>query len=383
MREATRPRRPGAPPHPAATRRRTPAGRRTLAPRRALTAAAASLALTAALAACGDDSGQAGAGGGSGSALTVPTASVSAAQGAFQYTVKKGFFAENGLRVTTPLSAEGQLKAAFVAGSVKFDQLAGGDVLDLYAKHVKISTIACVAKNNGYYVYAPKGTSSLADLKGKTVGVPSLGGAPQVAMQAYLKSKGLAADSVKFVALGSIPNVLTALTSGKVDGGLLSTPFNFRADKAGLKGLGYAQGPPSPFVVDTDWAKKNRGTVTKILKSLAKGAWSYQTHKEDGVKTLGAFLHLDPAKPADKETLGKSFDAYLPPVQAPPGRCDTSYFAPYTEYQPAAQQAALKDLKPLVDNSWVDALDRQHFYQKLQKTYGPLPKDTTLAQVLR
>ncbi|MCF3961711.1 ABC transporter substrate-binding protein [Streptomyces fuscigenes] len=308
---------------------------------------------------------------------------MSAAQGAFQYTVQKGFFQRNGLSVTTPLSAEGQLKAAFVAGSVAFDQLAGGDVLDLYAKHVPVTAIGCVAKSNGYYVYARKGTSSLAGLRGRTVGVPSLGGAPQVALQAYLRSKGLDPNAVKFVALGSIPNVLTALSSGKVDSGLLSTPFNFRANKAGLAQLGYALGPPSPYVVSTDWAKKNPKAVTAILKSLAEGAWSYQTHKADGVKTLGAFLHLDPAKPDDAATLGKSFDAYLPPVQAPVGRCDTTDFAPYVRYQPASQQAALKNLTPLVDNSYVNALAQQGFYQGLRKKYGPLPKDTTVAQVLR
>ncbi|MEW2549916.1 ABC transporter substrate-binding protein [Streptomyces sp. NPDC047002] len=360
---------------------RTPGGPRV---RRALALATAG-ALSALLAGCGSGSAAADHTGakGSATALTVPTASVSAAQGAFQYTLQKGFFRKNGLSVTTPLSAEGQLKAAFVAGSVAFDQLAGGDVLDLYAKHVPITAIGCVAKSNGYYVYARKGTSSLADLRGRTVGVPSLGGAPQVALQAYLRSKGLDPGAVKFVALGSIPNVLTALTSGKVDSGLLSTPFNFRADKAGLARLGYALGPPSPYVVSTDWAKKNPEAVTAVLKSLAEGAWSYQTHKADGVKTLGAFLHLDPAKPADAATLGKSFDAYLPPVQAPVGRCDTADFAPYVRYQPAAQQAALKNLTPLVDNSYVDALAKQGFYQGLQKTYGPLPKDTTVAQVLR
>jgi ABC-type nitrate/sulfonate/bicarbonate transport system substrate-binding protein len=347
-------------------------------------AAAVTAILAVVLAGCGSSSGSSAGSTAKGATtrLTVPAGSVSASQGAFQYTVKQGFFAKNGLSVTTPLSAEGQLKAAFVAGSVHFDQLAGGDVLDLYAKHVDIKTVGCVATNTGYYLYARKGTTSVAALKGKKVGVPSLGGAPQVAMEAYLVSKGLPADSVTFVPLGSIPNVLTALTSGKIDSGLLSTPFDFRADKAGLPDLGYATGPPTPYVVDAAWAKKNPATVTAILKSLAEGTWSYQTHKDDAISTLGGFLGLDPAKPADKATLSKSYDAYLPPIQAPPGRCSAAYFAPYTRYQPAGQQQALRNLAPLIDNSYVDALAEQGFYQGLQKTYGPLPK-TSVAAVLR
>jgi ABC-type nitrate/sulfonate/bicarbonate transport system substrate-binding protein len=367
------------PPRRAAPGRR--AGARTLV-------VALAAVLAAVLTACGSDSGSGSgstsdAGSGSTTRLTVPTGSVSAAQGAFQYTVSKGFFSRNGLSVTTPLSAEGQLKSAFVAGSVQFDQLAGGDVLDLYAKHVGIKVIGCVAQNTGYYLYARKGTASVAALAGKKVGVPSLGGAPQVAMESYLVSKGLAADAVTFVPLGSIPNVLTALTSGKIDSGLLSTPFNFRADKAGLPDLGYATGPPTPYVVNASWAKKNPKTVTAILKSLGEGIWSYQTHKDDAAQSLGKFLGLNPSQPADKATLSKSFDAYLPPVQAPPGRCSADYFTPYVKYQPAGQQQALKDLTALIDNSYIDALDKQGFYQGLQKTYGPLPDKTTIAQVLR
>lgn len=358
-----------------------PARRRPTAVAAAL--AAAALALAVLLTGCGSTDSTASAGGSGTTKLVVPTGSVSASQGAFQYTVSKGFFRKNGLAVTTPLSAEGQLKATFVAGSTDFDQLAGGDVLDLYAKHVGIKVIGCTATDTGYYLYARHGTATLDQLKGRSVGVPSLGGAPQVAMEAYLVSKGLAPDAVKFVSLGSIPNVLTALTSGKVDAGLLSTPFNLRADQAHLSDLGYATGPPTPYVVNAAWAKKNPKTVTAVLKSLVEGAWSYQTHKSSAVASLASFLSLDPSKPADKETLSKSFDAYLPPVQAPPGRCDAADFTPYVRYQPAAEHEALKNLAPLIDNSFVDALDKQGFYQGVEKSYGPLPKKTTLAQVLR
>jgi ABC-type nitrate/sulfonate/bicarbonate transport system substrate-binding protein len=358
---------------------RSPTARRRLRGVLPLLAVPLVLALAAA---CGSASGAEPAAG-SATELSVPAGSVSAAQGSFQYTISKGFFSRNGLHVTTPLSAEGQLKAAIVAGSVDFDQLAGGDVLDLYAKHVDIKAIACTATNTGYYLYAQRGVSSVAALAGKTVGVPSLGGAPQVAMEAYLVGKGLAPDAVRFVALGSIPNVLAALTGGKVDSGLLSTPFNSKADAAGLPDLGYATGPPTPYIVNGTWAKQHPEVVTSIIKSLAEGAWSYQLDKPGATQVLAKFLDLDPATAAGKAALNRSFTAYLPPVQAPPGRCRAADFTPYVRYQPAAQQRALRDLGPLFDNSYVDTLDKQGFYTGLQSKYGPLPEHTTLAQVLR
>jgi ABC-type nitrate/sulfonate/bicarbonate transport system substrate-binding protein len=335
------------------------------------------------LAGCGSSSTSAKAESDKVTELSVPAGSVSAAQGAFQYTISKGMFTKNALKVTTPLSAEGQLKSSFVAGQVDFDQLAGGDVLDLYAKKAGITAIGCTATNTGYYLYSKKGVTAVNALAGKTVGVPSLGGAPQVAMENYLGQNGLAADSVKFVALGSIPNVLTALTSGRVDSGLLSTPFNAKADKAGLPDLGYATGPPTPYIVNTAWAKKNPQTVTNILKSLAEGSWSYQTNETEALPVLGKFLGLDPSNAGDLATLKKSFAAYLPPVQAPVGRCRAQDFTPFVKYQPAAEQSALANLSGLFDNSYIDALGQSGFYTGLQKTYGPLPKNTTIAQIMR
>jgi ABC-type nitrate/sulfonate/bicarbonate transport system substrate-binding protein len=353
----------------------------TLPPRRIRWLAAVAL-LAAAATACGSSSGGTAAGAATDGVtkLSVPAGSVSAAQGAFQYAIARGYFAKNKLQISTPRSAEGQLKQAIVAGSVPFDQLAGGDVLSLFANHSPVQTIACTARNTGYYLFAQKGTRTVADLSGKKVGVPSLGGAPQIAMQSYLVGKGLSPDAVTFVPLGSIPNVLAALTAGRVDAGLLSTPFNVKAEAAGLPDLGYATGPPTPYIVNTRWAKSHPAQVTGLLKGFIEGTWAYQTHESDGLPVLAKWLSLDPAK--DQATLRRSFTAYLPPVQQPPGRCRVADFQPYVRFLPANQRAALTNLTPLIDNSYVDRLAEQHFYDQMKTTYGPLPKGTSLTQVI-
>lgn len=319
---------------------------------------------------------------GASTSITMPSLSVSAWQGSLQYAIAKGYLAKYGVSATTPLSSEGPLKAAVVSGDVQVDQIAGGDTLDLYAKHVGIQAVACTGTFAGFDVYARKGTKSLADLVGKSVGVPSLGGAPQVAMQAYLDDKGVSPDSVKFVALGSIPNVLTALTSGKIDAGLLSTPFNFKAADAGLPNLGYAEGPPIPWIVNTAWAKKNPQTVTNILKGLIEGTWAYQTDEADAIPVLARFLGMNTDDAGAAETLKRSFANYLPPIQAPPGRCRASDFRPFVKYQDASEQEALKNLAPLFDNSYIDRLEQGGFYTRIAKKYGPIPK-ITLAQIVR
>jgi len=351
--------------------------------RRGLTvalAAPAALAV-AALAACSSGSSAAPSGGSSAAAtgtapetssLSMPATAVSAATGPLEFTVDQGFFSKEGLSVTVPLSAEAQVKDAVSTGSAPLDNLAGSDVLDLLAKGQKVQTIGCTAASNGFYVYAKKGVTA-GNLAGKTVGVPSLNGAPQFSVDYFADTNGTDPTKVTFVPLGSIPNVLAALESGRIDVAALSTPFNLKAAAAGFTDLGYAVGPPTPYIVNSDWAAKNGTTITAWMKAFIAGTWQYFTNKKAAQAELAKFLKLNPSNAADAKSLQASFNNYLPPITEPLGECQVSSFTPYVKYFPAAEQAQLKDLSGLVNNSYVEQLYKAGYYQQMQAKYGAFP----------
>jgi ABC-type nitrate/sulfonate/bicarbonate transport system substrate-binding protein len=362
--------------------------------RRGLTVALAAPAALAvvALAACSSGSSAAPSGGtGSGAAaattgtapetssLSMPATAVSAATGPLEFTVDQGLFSKQGLSVTVPLSAEAQVKDAVATGAAPLDDLAGSDVLDLLAKGQHVQTIGCTAASNGFYVYAKKGVT-VASLAGKSVGVPSLNGAPQFSMDYFADSNGTDPTKLTFTPLGSIPNVLAALESGRIDVALLSTPFNLKAAAAGFDDLGYAVGPPTPYIVNSDWAAKNGTTITNWMKAFIAGTWQYFTDKKAAQAELAKFLKLNPANAADAKSLNASFNNYLPPITDPLGECQVSSFTPYVKYFPAAEQAQLKDLSGLVNNSYVEQLYKSGYYQQMQAKYGPVP-GLTLQQV--
>jgi ABC-type nitrate/sulfonate/bicarbonate transport system substrate-binding protein len=362
--------------------------------RRGLTVALAAPAALAvvALAACSSGSSAAPSGGtGSGAAaaatgtapetssLSMPATAVSAATGPLEFTVDQGLFSKQGLSVTVPLSAEAQVKDAVATGAAPLDDLAGSDVLDLLAKGQHVQTIGCTAASNGFYVYAKKSVT-VASLAGKSVGVPSLNGAPQFSMDYFADSNGTDPTKLTFTPLGSIPNVLAALESGRIDVALLSTPFNLKAAAAGFDDLGYAVGPPTPYIVNSDWAAKNGTTITNWMKAFIAGTWQYFTDKKAAQAELAKFLKLNPANAADAKSLNASFNNYLPPITEPLGECQVSSFTPYVKYFPAAEQAQLKDLSGLVNNSFVEQLYKSGYYQQMQAKYGPVP-GLTLQQV--
>jgi ABC-type nitrate/sulfonate/bicarbonate transport system substrate-binding protein len=310
----------------------------------------------------------------------MPATAVSAADGPIEYTVDGGYFTRKGLTVTVPLSAEAQVKDAVATGAAPLDDLAGSDVLDLYAKGQGVETIGCTAASNGFYVFAKKGVST-ANLSGLSVGVPSLDGAPQFAMDYFSDSHGTDPSKLTFTPLGSIPNVLAALESGRIDVALLSTPFNLKAAAAGFTDLGYAVGPPTPYAVNTDWAAKNGATITSFIEAFTQGTWAYLTDKKAAEAELAKFLKLNPGNAQDAKTLEASWNNYLPPVTEPLGECSASSFAPYVKYFPASEQSQLKNLSGLVNNQYIEQVWKSGFYAKLQSQYGPVP-GLTLQQVV-
>lgn len=306
------------------------------------------------------------------SSLSLPATAVSAADGPIELTIDNGIFKSFGLKVSVPLSAEAQVKSAVATGSAPLDDLAGSDALDLYAKSHSIKTIGCTAPNVGFYIYAKKSITSVSDLAGQTVGVPSLNGAPQFAVDNAVAKQGIDPSKVTYVPIGSIPNVLAALESGRVAAAALSTPFNLKAEAAGFKDLGYYLAPPSPYVVNTKWAESNGSTITAFLKAFATGGWKYETDEAAAQKVLAPFLQLDPSTAAGKQALAASYANYQPPVTEPIGKCDAAKFTPFVKFFPASEQKELSDLDSFVDNSYVEKLANSGFYTGLAKKYGPI-----------
>jgi ABC-type nitrate/sulfonate/bicarbonate transport system substrate-binding protein len=356
--------------------------------RRRLAVAAPAVAAVVALTACssgsGTASGSAATSNSSASALqklgtkpettslSMPATAVSAADGPLEFTVDNGYFTKEGLRVTVPLSAEAQVKDAVGTGSAPLDDLAGSDALDLFAKGYGIETIGCTAASNGFYVFVKKGVAT-STLAGKTVGVPSLDGSPQFAMDYFSATHGTDPSKLTFTPLGSIPNVLAALESGRIDVALLSTPFNVKAAADGFQSIGYAVGPPSPYVVKTSWAQNNGATITDWIEAFVKGTWAYLTDKPAAEAVLAKFLSLSRATAAGAKSLAASYTNYLPPVTEPLGECKAASFEPYLKYFPASEQAQLKNINGLIDNKYIEQLWNSGFYTSMQSKYGAVP----------
>jgi ABC-type nitrate/sulfonate/bicarbonate transport system substrate-binding protein len=122
----------------------------------------------------------------------------------------------------------GDIDLASIGGAVVNTVLAGGDLV----------AIAVGVPTYGFSLYARPEVKDIASLQGKIVGIMSKGASSEHAVIALMQRHNLQpGKDVKFVYLGGVREVLTAIDRGIVSAGVLSSPTTLAARRLGHKEL--------------------------------------------------------------------------------------------------------------------------------------------------
>jgi len=224
--------------------------------------------------------------------------------------------------------------------------------------------------NRGLFAMMTKdNVKSVKDLKGKRFGVSQLGDPPYNFALAILAKNGLSSRDVQWVPLGTDgAGRVAALASGRVDATMLPPPAYFKLEGQGFKEIAnladyqdlYA---PMAYVFKKSTIAANPKLPELLIKAQAEGIKRYYDDKAMAVK---AYAVYDPQTQADVERLydhDRKAESYerVPYVLAPA----VQYIV---EHQADAQVGArLKayDFHKVIDNSVVERLVREHFFENL------------------
>jgi sulfonate transport system substrate-binding protein len=135
---------------------------------------------------------------------------------------------------------------------------------------------------NTFYVLEGSSFRSVADLRGKRIGVNAFGSAVDLALRVYLKKNKLdARKDVEIVEI-AFPNIGPALREKRIDCGVMVLPFmNSELRKGGIRGLFTAAdafGVYAPIfqVATRRFIKTNRAAVSAFLSDYVLGLkWFY------------------------------------------------------------------------------------------------------------
>lgn len=282
------------------------------------------------------------------------------------YAFEKGIFKENGLDVDLQsINGGSQTSAALLSNSVQIGQFGGSEALSAKAGGADVVVVGNMAPVYPYILYTQKAIKTVADLKGKKIGVSNAGGSSDIATRAALKKVGLNPDTdVQIVAVGSHSNRTAALLGGSIDGGVDDPPEDDALVKAGLNPLIDLASLKLPtantgIIVQRTWLNANKDTVQAYIDATVQARAAMLKDKAGAVAVLSKYFKKDLGSAGDR-----AFDFFIGGATA----VTPQYPFPATEqFGPAVDELSVKnpkvkdvDLKALIDTSFVQsAKDRK------------------------
>lgn len=215
---------------------------------------------------------------------------------------QQNLFAKYGLKANLKVFTNGPLQVqALRAGDLDFGYLGPGALWLPATGQAKIIAINSVGLADR--VIAQPGINSVADLKGKTVGVPE-GTSGEMILRIALKKAGLTISDVKKVAMDP-STIVTAFTSHQIDAAGIWYPLidTIKKRVPGLRELAstadlYPQTTfPTAFIARNDVASGQPNVVTKMDKVIREANDYRAAHLDDAVTATAELLK------APKDTL--------------------------------------------------------------------------------
>lgn len=149
---------------------------------------------------------------------------------------------------------------------------------------------------------------SVADLRGKTVGIGGIGEATEPMLKAMLRSAKLdSAKDIKVLQVSGSGNRYAGLTSGLMDAAVLPPPYNLQAEVQGYRRIAsvaeapeildgtIALAPPTGLGTYVDKLHTNPAQVKKLLRAFLKSHNFIRSQKAETTKILSEWLKLEPA----------------------------------------------------------------------------------------
>jgi NitT/TauT family transport system substrate-binding protein len=199
---------------------------------------------------------------------------------AFAVARDRGYYRQEGLDAQLIVMPSALGTQALLGGNVKFSTAGGAGLLPIL-RGAPIRFMFTTFNRPMFWLYSRSDIRSVENLKGKKVGVSSLGSGPDSLLREILKKHGLdGGRDVVILPVGSGTARFFALQAGTVDAAMLSIPANLMAQDAGFREL--------VSFIDQEWIEL-QGTINVTDQLLAADP----TLVEKFIRaTLKGFIHF-------------------------------------------------------------------------------------------
>jgi ABC-type nitrate/sulfonate/bicarbonate transport system substrate-binding protein len=247
--------------------------------------------------------------------------------------VEQGIYRQHGLDVGLLLMGAGVMAAAQLAGEVEYTNSYPATIHSA-AQGAPLRIVSTIVDAPLFAFMTRPEVQSLADLRGKPVGITTRGGAVDKVTRDLLATVGMDADSDVTIlpAGGQVTVLLDALLNGRVDAAALSAPWFVRARDQGLRVLvktpEVLHEPQNGLAVTLERLTQQRDQVRRVVQAESEAVRFMQQNRAATVAMTRDWLEISQAEAEE------SYDFALPAFVAD-GRIDVPGLARYVAAEKA------------------------------------------------
>ena len=236
--------------------------------------------------------------------------------------------------------------------------LAGGDAV----------VIAGFLNKNLLKFIAQKNITKPADLRGKKIGIANFGGSNEFGVLLALREWGIPREAVNIIPAGGSASRLTAMVEARsMDATVISYDHALIAAQKGLTILGdlaeiVPEFPDRLIVVRRSFLDKERDSVKRFIQALSESIYLVGTQREKILPVISRHLKVD------RKVAEATYDLYHNVFSLPPrvGRKGFQDVADIVLQQMGRPKEEI-NLSRLVDESLIDELEKEGFFNRLRK----------------
>ncbi len=221
----------------------------------------------------------------------------------------KGFFHEEGLQAEFISIRPAISSAALIEGEIDYDAVIGNGIaaairglpVKILAAYVPATPMALIARPE---------FKSVPELRGKTIGLNTYGGALESIARLMFKHFGLDPDrDAKFLPTGTVDSRFAAMQQNLTAATLGSPPIDFLGRKLGFVVLARAHElfsfPASGLVASVKKIKEKPDEVKRVIKAGVKANRYIRQNREGTIQFMAAWLKID------KEIAAVTYDSVV------------------------------------------------------------------------
>jgi NitT/TauT family transport system substrate-binding protein len=231
--------------------------------------------------------------------------SVSVTEIAYKMAQRKGFYRDEGLEVEMIVIRGAIGIPALVGGSVDYTSAAGA-IIAAALRGVNVKLLLVVSSRPQFDLVAAPEIKSLQQLKGKSVGISSRGGAVDLLMQSILSQNGLTPHKdVSLLVVGTPEETMLALKTGRIAAGLFTPPRPLILRREGFNHLAYAGDymshyPTGGIGTTDEKIKNNPAEVLSFIRASQRGINYYAQNRAEAIELVTSYIGIkDPTLAAE------------------------------------------------------------------------------------